>query len=99
LFGGEEDAREHPLVDLEAALRRSFDQSQTLLSASQAFTRTATVADVRDQVSELAQASWDHLGAPPSGIIAALETATSGCRPAARPSSPTSNAVRAADGR
>ena len=40
--------------ELEAALRRSFDQSQTLLSASQAFTHTATVADVRDQVSELA---------------------------------------------
>jgi GAF domain-containing protein len=39
---------------LEVALRRSFDQSQTLLSASQAFTATATMADVRDQVSELA---------------------------------------------
>jgi GAF domain-containing protein len=39
---------------LEATLRRSFDQSQTLLGASQAFTHTATVTDVREQIGELA---------------------------------------------
>ncbi|MDT7551685.1 MAG: hypothetical protein QOI16_221 [Pseudonocardiales bacterium] len=39
---------------LEATLRRSFDQSQTLLGASQAFTHTATVTDVRAQIGELA---------------------------------------------
>jgi serine phosphatase RsbU (regulator of sigma subunit) len=39
--------------ELDAALQRSFDLSQTLLSASQAFTDTATVEDVRVRIGEL----------------------------------------------
>lgn len=39
---------------LESTLRESFEQSQSLLEVSQAFTRTATVADVRDRIVELA---------------------------------------------
>src|SRR4051794_16645954 len=39
--------------ELDRALHRSFDRSQTLLAASQAFTRTTTVADVRTRVGEL----------------------------------------------
>ncbi|MBW0115414.1 GAF domain-containing SpoIIE family protein phosphatase [Pseudonocardia abyssalis] len=39
---------------LESTLRTSFEQSQSLLEVSQAFTRTATVADVRDRIVELA---------------------------------------------
>ena len=39
--------------ELEAALRRSYERSQALLAASQAFTDTVTVADVRRRVSEL----------------------------------------------
>lgn len=38
---------------LESTLRTSFEQSQSLLEVSQAFTRTATVADVRDRIVEL----------------------------------------------
>ncbi|MBW0089462.1 SpoIIE family protein phosphatase [Pseudonocardia sp. KRD-184] len=41
---------------LEGDLRRSFDRSQSMLLTSQAFTRTATVTDVRDRISELASA-------------------------------------------
>jgi GAF domain-containing protein len=39
--------------ELDLAVRRSFDRSQTLLTASQAFTDTTTVADVRRRVTEL----------------------------------------------
>jgi GAF domain-containing protein len=38
---------------LEQELRRAYERSQTLLLASQAFTDTATVEDVRGRVSEL----------------------------------------------
>ncbi|QJY45311.1 GAF domain-containing SpoIIE family protein phosphatase [Pseudonocardia broussonetiae] len=41
---------------LEGDLRTSFDQSQSMLLTAQAFTRTATVTDVRDRISELASA-------------------------------------------
>jgi GAF domain-containing protein len=39
--------------ELDLVVRRSFDRSQTLLAASQAFTETTTVGDVRNRVSEL----------------------------------------------
>jgi GAF domain-containing protein len=39
--------------ELDLVVRRSFDRSQTLLTASQAFTDTTTVADVRRRVGEL----------------------------------------------
>jgi GAF domain-containing protein len=39
---------------LEQRLRDSFDRSQALLAASEAFSDTATVEDVRNRVSELA---------------------------------------------
>jgi serine phosphatase RsbU (regulator of sigma subunit) len=39
--------------DVDAQLRRAFDRSQTLLSASQAFAETVTVGDVRDKIGEI----------------------------------------------
>jgi GAF domain-containing protein len=39
--------------ELDLALRHSFERSQALLAASQAFTDTTTLADVRSRVSEL----------------------------------------------
>jgi GAF domain-containing protein len=41
--------------ELEDRLRRSFDRARTLLIASQAFTDTVTVDDVRDRVAELVE--------------------------------------------
>ena len=39
--------------DLEERLRRSYDRSQTLLAASQAFSDTVTIDDVRRRIGEL----------------------------------------------
>jgi len=62
-------ALEHALRDdLEQAQHRSYVRSQTLLAASQAFTETATVDDVRDRVDELVSSD---LG--PSYVGLALE--------------------------
>ncbi|MEQ3553387.1 GAF domain-containing SpoIIE family protein phosphatase [Pseudonocardia nematodicida] len=54
---------EHRRDAFEAGQQRAFDRSQILLGASQAFTDTETVGDVRARISELLAASLapDHV--------------------------------------